>query len=110
MKSEWKIRVVRMVCGLICGIGCVGISGCVNQGNTRLPTIDTPPSLVEKQSYRLHDPFPEEDLGPDTMTRPRGFTQPRAQPRKNQESRALLGLDQPQLPPNSFNYSNTVRQ
>jgi hypothetical protein len=88
----------------------IGLSGCVNPINTRLPTFNTPPPVVEKESYRIHDPFPDEELGPDTMTRPRGFVEPRAEPRKTLESRALLGLDAVPLPPNSFNYPDTVRQ
>jgi hypothetical protein len=65
---------------------------------------------VEKQSYRIHDPFPDEDLGPDTMTRPRGFVEPRSEPRKILESRSLLGLDAVPAPSNSFNYPDAVRQ
>lgn len=85
------------------------LSGCVNPFNTRLPTVATPPAPVEKQSYNIHDPFPDEDLGPDTMTRPRGFVQPRAEPRKIQEGRALLGLP-PGSSTGSFNYPDAVPQ
>jgi hypothetical protein len=91
-------------------MGSVAVCGCLTPNNTRLPTLDTPPPPVEKRSYSIHDPFPDEELGPDTMTRPRGFNEPRAEPRKILESRALLGLDQAPLPPNSFNYPDTVRQ
>lgn len=100
---------VRGLLGAL-GWGCVAVSGCINPSNTRLPTLHSPPAPVEKQSYRIHDPFPDENLGPDTMTRPRGFSEPRAEPRKILESRALLGLDRPPLPPNSFNYPDAVRQ
>jgi hypothetical protein len=100
---------VRGLVGVL-GSGCIAVCGCINPFNTRLPTVNTPPAPVEKRSYSIHDPFPDEDLGPDTMTRPRGFNEPRAEPRKILESRALLGLDRVPAPPNSFNYPDTVRQ
>lgn len=94
----------------VLGAGSVAVCGCISPFNTRLPTVDTPPAPVEKQSYRIHDPFPDEELGPDTMTRPRGFNEPRAEPRKILESQSLLNLDRAPLPPNSFNYPDAVRQ
>lgn len=97
---------VRSLLGIASALFC----GCVNPVNTRLPTLGTPPAPVEQQSYSIHDPFPDEELGPSTMSRPRGFDEPRAEPRKTLESRALLGLDRAPLPPNSFNYPDTVRQ
>ncbi len=90
-------------------MGSAILCGCLNPATTRFPTISTPPAAVEAQSYRIHDPFPDEEMGPSTMTRPRAFDQPRAEQRKILESRALLGLDQAPLPPNSFNYPNAVR-
>ena len=106
MESRWLVRGFARVLGW----GCLAFCGCLTPFNTRLPTIDTPPAPVEKRSYSIHDPFPDEELGPDTMTRPRGFNEPRAEPRKTLESRALLGLDPVPAPPNSFNYPDTVRQ
>ena len=94
-------------------IWCLGCCGCLNPFNTRFPTVGTAPPPVEARSYTLHDPFPDEDVGPDTMTRPRGFEEPRAEPRKTLEGRALLGLEpvpNSTIPPSSFNYPNTVRQ
>ncbi len=94
----------------VLGAGSLAVCGCLTPYNTRLPTLDSPPAPVEKRSYSIHDPFPDEDLGPDTMTRPRGFNEPRAEPRKTLESQSLLGLDKAPLPPNSFNYPDAVRQ
>ncbi len=90
-------------------LGCAAVCGCINPNNTRLPTVGTPPSAVEQRSYSVHDPFPDEDLAPNTFSRPREFDRPRDEPRKILESRALLGLDPPPCPPNSFNYPDTVR-
>jgi hypothetical protein len=98
---------VRGLLGVL-GWGCLAVCGCINPFNTRLPTLDTPPAPVEKRSYSIHDPFPDEVLGPDTMTRPRGFNEPRSETRQALESRALLGLDRPS-PANSFDYPDAVR-
>ena len=100
---------VRGLAGLL-GLGCFAVCGCLTPMNTRLPTLASPPAPVEKQSYRIHDPFPDEDLGPDTMTRPRGFNEPRAEPRRVLEGRSLLGLDQVPAGPSSFDYPDAVRQ
>lgn len=94
----------------VLGAGSVAACGCFTPFNTRLPTLNTPPAPVEKQSYSIHDPFPDEDLGPDTMSRPRGFNEPRAEPRKILESRALLGLDAVPAPSTSFDYPDAIRQ
>jgi hypothetical protein len=47
---------------------------------------------AERQSYSAHDPFPDADAGPDTQTRPRGFTQQRAEPRRTLEGQMYLGI------------------
>src|SRR5690606_38402353 len=77
LHGDWGMRsqnLVRGTLGLL-GVGSAAVCGCVNPMNTRLPTVATPPPPVEKRSYDIHDPFPDEDLGPDTMTRPRGFSE-----------------------------------
>ena len=56
---------------------------------TRYLTCIPRPPAIEAQSYDLHDPFPDEDLGPATYTRPRGFMQPRTESRKNLDQRLL---------------------
>lgn len=90
-------------------LGSAALCGCINPYNTRLPTVATPPPPVEKRSYDIHDPFPDEQLGPETYTRPRGFDEPRAEPRKILEGRSLLGLP-PGSSTGSFNYPNAVPQ
>lgn len=37
----------------------------------------------EARSYSVHDPFPDEDAGPETATRPRSFVEPRSETRRN---------------------------
>lgn len=54
------------------GLGCFSPS-------TRLPTCATRPASVESRSWNLNDPFPDEDMGPTTFTRPRSFIQPRTE-------------------------------
>jgi hypothetical protein len=87
-------------------------SGCVNPMNTSLPTFQPTPPRVEAARYRLHDPFADEDLGPDTATRPRAFQEQRAEPRRTLEGRSLLGVDPfynvPTDPPLSSAYPNSV--
>ena len=66
--------------------------GCVSPFNTRLPTVANGPPLAEKRAYERHDPFPNEELGPRTFTRPRGFIWPRTEERKALEGRILNNL------------------
>lgn len=66
-------------------LGCCGCS----PYTTRLPTFGFGPPLAEKRAYERNDPFPNEELGPDTYTRPRGFVEPRTEERKSLEGRIL---------------------
>jgi len=66
--------------------------------NTRLPRVEPTNKYVERGSYERQDPFSLEDLGPDTMSRPRGFDEPRNASRRAAEQRTLRGLN-PQLTP-----------
>ena len=91
------------------------LGGCITPWNTRLPTLGTRPPVVEGRSYQLHDPFPDPMTGPDTMNRPREYIEPRSEPRRAREGRALLGMPQtvpvaPTLPPSSWQYPDAVRQ
>jgi hypothetical protein len=60
--------------------------GCATPWTTRLPTLAFGSPRAEKRAYERHDPFPVEELGPDTQTRPRGFIEPRTEERKAMES------------------------
>lgn len=71
-----------------------GLSGCLASGSVRLPEC-TPRSLsYERSEARVHDPYPSEDIGPETFNRPPGFTQQRAAPRRVREQTGLSGLRQ----------------
>ena len=89
-------------------------AGCTSP-STQLPSTFREPPEFERQSYERFDPYPDENLGPDTMTRPRGFVAPRTMPRKAIEGRMLQGTQQgpsapmPSPPPSSGNYPDAVR-
>ena len=88
-------------------------AGCMTPWNTRFPTFYRDPPEVERQSYERFDPFPDEELGPDTMTRPRSFIDQRDMPRRAAEGRMWQGAE-PQLgpaaplPPSAGEYPNAV--
>jgi hypothetical protein len=88
-------------------------SGCVNPMNTSMPTFQPAHPRVEGVRYRLHDPFADENLGPETVTRPPSFQDQRAEPRQSLEGRTLLGVDPfynvPTAPPLSSNYPGSIQ-
>jgi hypothetical protein len=66
-----------------------GLTGCVGPRETQyLSCVPRPPD-VEARSWDWHDPFPDESAGPDTVTRPRSFVEPRSDTRKNFDLRFL---------------------
>jgi hypothetical protein len=73
--------------GLIFLTGCTGL---------RLPSLATRSPQAERRSYDLHDPFPDEDLGPRTFSRPRASVRERADTQADRELRTLRSQ---QLPP-----------
>lgn len=89
--SRWWSKAVGG--GLVCLV-----AGCAHGGNTRLPVLDPPDPDIEKQSYRFHDPYPDEDVGPETSHRPREFVRQRTEPRRAAEQRALMGVPAPYSP------------
>ena len=89
------------------------VPGCVTPWNTRLPRVAPSPPAAEGRSYQVHDPFPEEDLGPETQVRPREYIESRPAPRRAIEGNTLMGVPPagPMLPPpSSYNYSGVVRE
>ena len=92
------------------------LAGCITPWNTRMPTVEPSHPAVERRSFQVHDPFPEEDLGPDTMVRPREFREPRELPRRAVEGRSFLGMPAesapvgPAFPPTTQNYPHSVPQ
>lgn len=65
------------------------LTGCQNAPETRFLGCIPRPPLQEARSYDLHDPFPDEHLGPNTFTRPRQFITPRTEQRKTNDLRYL---------------------
>ena len=65
------------------------LAGCCGTQETRLLRCMPRNPAVEAQSYNLHDPFPDEEAGPNTFTRPRAFMEPRSDTRKNLDLRYL---------------------
>jgi hypothetical protein len=56
---------------------------------TRFLSCQTRDPRVEARSYDLHDPFPDEEMGPKTYSRPRTFQEPRSDTRKTFDLRNL---------------------
>lgn len=63
---------------------CLGMlflsSGCLNPQNTTLPDLNPRHPETELRSYERFDPFTLGDMGPETFTRQRDFSQPRTAP------------------------------
>ncbi|MBB03103.1 MAG: hypothetical protein CMJ47_10680 [Planctomyces sp.] len=70
------------------GLGMLLLSslGCVTPWNTQLPTPYANHPAIETRRNEQFDPFARSDLGPDTMSRPRQYTEPRATPRHSKET------------------------
>lgn len=93
----------------------VGIAGCPNPQNTRFPTLAPQNPYSERAASQRHDPFPIDDLGPDTGVRPPDFEDPRTQPRRAQDGRLYQGLPEgtigaPQIPSSGYRYPDAVPQ
>lgn len=65
--------------------GLLGITGCVNPQQTRIPTLAAGDPRMERANYRYFDPYPERESGPLTYSRPRGFDISRTEARSSQE-------------------------
>jgi hypothetical protein len=70
----------------------LGMAGCIGPRETQyLSCIPRRPD-VEARSYDYHDPFPDENAGPETVTRPRSFVEPRSDTRKTFDLRFLQAM------------------
>lgn len=47
---------------------------------------------TEARTYDFHDPFPDEHAGPETVTRPLSFEDPRTETRQDYDLRLLLSM------------------
>lgn len=62
------------------------LMGCVTPWNTQMPTPYAGPPALETRRNEQFDPFARADLGPDTMSRPREYTDPRTNARQAQDA------------------------
>lgn len=76
-EREWLVVALLMASGL----GCQ---------ETRFLSCQPREARLEARSYDLHDPFPDEQIGPETYVRPPAFLEPRSETRKSFELRNLL--------------------
>ncbi len=92
--------------GLQLGISlCLAMScGCVRPWNTELPSVQNGSPYYEQQRIQRFDPFASTELGPSTMSRPRGYEESPNITRSTQESGAysapvVPGTVHPQFAP-----------
>ena len=64
------------------------MAGC-NTPETRFLAVNPRAPEAEIASYKWHDPFPDEDAGPRTYTRPRIFMEPRTDSQKSFDLRYI---------------------
>lgn len=79
------------------------LGGCFSPQELQMPRFGPRPPALEKLSYEFHDPFPDNQLGPEINHRPPGFREQRAQPRDLKEARAMVDRLRflPEAPPQS---------
>jgi hypothetical protein len=80
--SNAKERAVWLLGMILCGL----LVGCQE---TRLLSCMPRKPAVESRSYDYHDPFPDDEIGPKTYSRPRTFEEPRSDTRKSFDLRNL---------------------
>ncbi len=96
-------------------VAALAASGCPTPMTTRLPEIAPRDPRVEKKSFERFDPFPDPDLGPDTLARPLGFQTERTQERRNYEDRIFQGRPRetapggPAFPPSGARYPESLQ-
>ena len=104
--AVWRHRKAgQALCSVVATLSMLFLlSGCISTELTELPTL-TPHRhpLVEKQVYRIHDPFTDATLGPDMGVRPRGFNVPRADTKRASE--VYYGLNLPKFYPLPWPFS-----
>lgn len=88
--------------GVLLLLGLFGLVGCLHPYQTRMPTVGYGDPRIERRAHERHDPFADSIAGPDMMSRPRGYTEPRTEPRRASEERvrqfAAPPSDQSALP------------
>ncbi len=93
---------------------CSLLTGCAADPYLKTPTLAPRSAAAERASAAYHDPFPDDQMGPKTFSRPRDFQAPRTTTRQAAELRQLhmLGPDEAFAPPpsnrNDRRYSQVV--
>lgn len=80
--------------------------GCVNPFNTRFPQVVHRPAEMERREAQVHDPYPDEQLGPETGFRPLGYVEQRSEPQRAKDkffTAMLRTQNRPSLLPQSQN-------
>ena len=105
MQSEQSTS-QRWTCCALLALLCVNVStGCISTDYTELPSFQPRRhTAVERQFYRIHDPFTDDKLGPDLGVRPRGFARPRPETQRASEVYFGLGLPKYRPLPWPFNF------
>lgn len=89
--------------------------GCWSPLNTRFPQPYVTDPRAEGMSYRFHDPFPDNSIGPETATRPPSYMDQRSLERRAAENRMLRGYNLegapagPAPPRTSYDYPQAVQ-
>ncbi len=88
---------------LMIGASCALLSGCMTDPYLKWPSIAPRSASAERRAAEYHDPFPDDQMGPKTFSRPRDFQAPRTTTRQSAELRSLhmLGPDEAFAPPQS---------
>lgn len=88
---------------LMIGACCGGLAGCAADPYLKTPTLQARSPAAERRAAEYHDPFPDDEMGPKTFSRPRDFHMPRTTTRQSAELRSLhmLGPDEALAPPKS---------
>ncbi|MEZ6048451.1 MAG: hypothetical protein R3C11_23335 [Planctomycetaceae bacterium] len=111
-KGPFWMRSIAIQLGILIGI-CLSASGCMNP-NMRWPNLNIPNVLAERRIMERNDPFPDEDIAPETYLRPRSFIDQRTEERQAAEQRMFEGVIPgqslgPRAPSTTWRNSQVVR-
>ena len=78
--------------GLLCCLLTVSVTGCSSVRSPQFYNLCQRDLTKESRLYEFHDPFPDESAGPNTVTRPNGFSVPRSNTRSDFDLRMLYSM------------------
>jgi len=81
---------------------CLMLAGCLTPQNTRFPQLFPGDMRREALSFRYHDPFPDDSIGPATSSRPPSYIKQRDPARRAEENRILRGYNLEAAPTGSL--------